>query len=146
MSSASSQKFRRENSMFLVGKRASSSNSLKRVSACLMIVAALVAWFPRARAADDPATALQAEFQAAKDSLATGDLASAENHYVDTITLGLRQLAQFSLSFGQTDQAAAYLDSALKLKANDVPAQVDAAGAWFRKGEVAKAKALLKSV
>jgi tetratricopeptide (TPR) repeat protein len=111
-----------------------------------MIVAALVAWFPRARAADDPAKALQAEFQAAKDSLATGDLASAENHYVDTITLGLRQLAQLSLSLEQTDQAAAYLDSALKLKANDVPTQVDAAGAWFRKGEVAKAKALLKSV
>ena len=133
--------------MVSVGKRAGSSNSLKRVSACLMIVAVLVACFPGAsRAADDPAKALQVAFQAAKDSLTTGDLASAENHYVDTITLGLRQLAQLSLSLGQTDQAAAYLDSALKLKPNDVPAQVDAAGVWFRKGEVAKAKALLKSV
>src|SRR5262249_6414991 len=82
----------------------------------------------------------------AKTSLSAGDLASAENHYKDTITLGLRQLAQLALSLGQTDQAASYLDSALALKPNDLETQLDAAGAWFRKGEVAKAKALLKSV
>lgn len=134
--------------MVSVGKRAISSNGfLKRASACLTVVAALAASFPRAiRAADDPAKALQAGFQAAKNSLAAGDLASAENHYVDTIALGLRQLAQLSLVQGQTDQAAVYLDSALALKPGDVETQVAAAGAWFRKGELDKAKALLKSI
>ncbi len=119
---------------------------LKRVSASLTVVAALAPWPPACKADDDPARALQAEFQAAKDSLVAGDLASAENRYLDTIALGLRQLAQLSLSLGQTDQAAVYLGSALKLEPADVATQVDAAGVWFRKGEVARAKALLKSV
>jgi tetratricopeptide (TPR) repeat protein len=134
--------------MVSVGKQAIFLNGfLRRVTACLTFMAALAALFPRAsRAADDPAKALQAEFQAAKDSLATGDLAAAEKHYVDTIALGLRQLAQLSLSLGKTDQAAVDLDSALRLKPDDLETQVAAAGAWFRKGEVDKAKALLKSV
>jgi tetratricopeptide (TPR) repeat protein len=136
--------------MFWVVKRATCSNGfLKRISACLTVVVTLAVSFPlssRASAADDPAKALQAEFQAAKDSLAAGDLASAEKHYFDTITLGLRQVAHLSLSLGNADQAAAYLDSALSLKPDDIETQVSAAGAWFRKGEVDKAKALLKSV
>ncbi len=112
-----------------------------------MVVAALAApLFPASRAADNPAKTLQSEYEAAKASLAAGDLASAENHYIVSATLGLRQLAQLSLSAGQTDQAAAYLDYVLKLKPGDVEAQVDAAGVWFRKGEVGKAKALLQSV
>ena len=137
-----------ENPTFSVRKRAISvTGLLKRVSATLTAAAALAVFFPRAsEAANDPVRALQALFQAAKDSLAAGDLASAENHYVDTIVLGLRQLAQLSLSQGQTDQAAAYLDSALRLKPNDVLTQVDEAAVWFRKGEVARAKAVLKSV
>jgi tetratricopeptide (TPR) repeat protein len=98
------------------------------------------------QAPDNPAAALQSEFQAAKTSLAAGDLPSAENHYLGTITLGLRQLAQLSISFGETDQAASYLDEALKLKPGDIQTQVDASAVWFRKGDVGKAKALLKSV
>jgi tetratricopeptide (TPR) repeat protein len=108
---------------------------------------ALLAAFPSAsRAADDPAKALQSEFQAAKASLAAGDTGSAEDHYIDTVALGLRQLAQISLSLGNADQAANYLDSALKLKPDDVETQVDAAGVWFRKGDAVKARSLLKSV
>ncbi len=129
-------------------KRAIFLNSvLKRVPASLMVVAALAASVITAsRAADNPVKSLQTEFEAAKASLAAGDLASAENHYVDAVALGLRQLAQLSLSLGQTDQAAAYLDSALRLKPDDVETQVAAAGVWFRQGEVGKAKALLQSV
>src|SRR5215471_11429607 len=112
----------------------------------LTIVAALTTFPPFACADDDPAKALQTQFEAAKASLSAGDLVSAENHYLDTITLGLRQLAQISLSLGETDQSASYLDSALKLKPGDVETQLDAAGVWFRKGEVGKARALLKSV
>jgi tetratricopeptide (TPR) repeat protein len=124
-----------------------SSNRLLKVSLAAIVTLALAAAFPTsARADDNPAQSLQAKFQAAKASLAAGDLGSAESHYIDTVALGLRQLAQLSLSLGQTDQAATYLDSALKLKPSDVEAQVDAAGVWFRKGEVAKAKPLLESV
>src|SRR5262249_52737156 len=120
---------------------------LRRVPLNLVVAAALVASFPGVSgAADDPSKALQTEFQAAKASLAAGDLASAENHYRETIALGLRQVAQLSLSLGQTGQAAGYLGAALKLKPDDTETQVAAAAVWFRHGEVAKAKALLKSV
>lgn len=112
----------------------------------LAVFAVLVS-FPRANgAADDPAKTLQAQFEAAKTSLAEGDLASAEAHYIDTVALGLRQVAQISLTLGEIDRAAAYLESALKLKPADVETQMDAAALWFRKGEVAKAKGLLRSV
>jgi tetratricopeptide (TPR) repeat protein len=110
------------------------------------VMAALLTAFPCATlAADDPAKALQSEFQAAKASLAAGDLASAENRYLDTVALGLRQLAQISLSLGEVDRAASYLDSALKLKPDDVDTQVDRAGVSFRKGEAAKARLLVES-
>src|SRR5262249_19242167 len=83
----------------------------------LGLIAALASLFTRSSpAADDPAKALQVQFEAAKTSLAAGDLASAESHYIDTIALGLRQLAQLALSMGQIDEAASYLDSALNLK------------------------------
>ena len=97
-------------------------------------------------AAGDPATELQRLFEAAKTALSAGDLASAETHYVDAIDLGLRQAAQLSLSVGKVDEATTYLDSALKLKPDDSETQVDAAGLWFRNGEVSKAKERLKSV
>jgi len=97
-------------------------------------------------AAGDPATELHRLFEAAKAALSAGDLASAETHYVDAIDLGLRQAAQLSLSVGKVDEATTYLDSALKLKPDDSETQVDAAGLWFRNGEVSKAKERLKSV
>src|SRR5437016_3281980 len=66
-----------ENPTFSVRKRAISvTGLLKRVSATLTAAAALAVFFPRAsEAANDPVRALQALFQAAKDSLAAGDLA-----------------------------------------------------------------------
>src|SRR5258708_7431611 len=130
----------REGTFFLDGL-------LKHVPSRFFLAAALAASIlSSARAADNPAKALEAEFEAAKASLAAGDLASAENHYIDAVTLGLRQLARLSLPVEHADQAPAYLDYALRLKPDDVQNQVDAAGVWFRKGEVGKAKALMKSV
>jgi tetratricopeptide (TPR) repeat protein len=132
--------------MLSMNRRAGLIGLLRRVSATFTVVA-LAASFPSAsRASDNPAHSLVTEFEAAKASLAAGDLASAENHYINTIVLAMRQLAQLSLSLGQTDQAATYLDSALRLKPGDIETQVDAAGVQFRKGEVGKAKALLTSV
>jgi tetratricopeptide (TPR) repeat protein len=138
----------RDDPMASVRKRAIFLNGMwKRVLSSLMVAAALAASFlPASRAADNPAKTLQAEFEAAKASLAAGDLAAAENHYIDAVALGLRQLSRLSLAVEQTDQAAAYLEYALRLKPGDVETQVDAAGVWFRKGEVGKAKALMKSV
>ena len=101
---------------------------------------------PAARADDNPAKALQAEFDAAKASLTAGDLATAENHYIQAIVLGLRQIAHLALSEGQTDQAAADLESALRLKPDDTETQLDTAGIWFRKQEAARAETLLKAV
>ena len=111
-----------------------------------MLIAALTVSMSAARADDNPAIALQSEFNAAKASLATGDLAAAENHYIQTIVLGLRQLAHLALSLGQTDQAAADLESALRLKPDDTETQLDTAGVWFREQEAGRAEALVKSI
>ena len=122
-------------------------NLCKRLLPRVAILGALAAWSPlTALAADDPAKALQSEFEAARASLAAGDLTSAQNHYIDTVILGLRQIAQLSLSAGQVDQSAKYLDYALKLKADDVETQVAAADILFRKGQVSNAEAILKPV
>src|SRR5262249_21181825 len=120
-----------------------SRSFLRRVPVNLVMMVLLTT--PSIRAAENPAKALQTQFEAAKTSLAAGDLASAESRYIDAVTLGLRQVAQLSISEAQVDQAATYLDSALKLKSDDAETQVDAAGLWFRKGEVSKAKEMLKS-
>jgi tetratricopeptide (TPR) repeat protein len=135
--------------MASVGERRPSflKRMCRRGLSSLLLPAALAASFiPASRAADVPAKTLQAQFEAAKKSLAAGDLAAAQNQYVDTVVLGLRQLAQLSRSLDETDQASAYLDSALKLKRDDVETQVDAAGTWFRKGDVPKSEALLESI
>ncbi len=132
--------------MLSMNRRAGLIGLLRCVSATFTVVVLAVSFPSASRASDNPAHSLVTEFEAAKASLAAGDLASAENHYINTIVLALRQLAQLSLSLGQTDQAATYLDSALRLKPGDIETQVDAAGVQFRKGEVGKAKALLTSV
>jgi tetratricopeptide (TPR) repeat protein len=131
-----------DNSMPSVRRRAIPWKSFLR---CILATLALLS-LPSIRAGENPAKSLQAQFEAAKASLTAGDLGSAERHYIDAVTLGLRAVAQLSLSEGQVDQAAAYLDSGLKLKPEDAETQVDAAGVWFRKGEVSRAKELLKSV
>src|ERR1700730_8972211 len=129
-------------------ERPSSLNSLsKRALSGLLLPAALAAAFPPiSRRPAAPAKTLQTEFEDAKKSLRAGDLVAAQNHYIDTVVLGLRQLAQLSRALDETDQASAYLDYALKLKPQDVETQVDEAGTWFRQGEVGKSEALLKSV
>jgi tetratricopeptide (TPR) repeat protein len=121
------------------------SRSLLR---CVAAGLAAILWSspPSIRAQGNPAKELQTRFAAAKEALSAGDLASAETHYIDAIELGLRQAAQLSLSEGKVDEATAYLDSALKLKPDDTETEAEAAGVWFRNGDVSKAKELLKSV
>jgi tetratricopeptide (TPR) repeat protein len=135
----------RDDPMPSTREQPSSLNSLwKRVLCGLLLLTG--SFLSASRAADNPAKTLQAEFEAAKKSLSAGDFAAAQNHYLDTVVLGLRQLAQLSRSLDETDQATVYLDYALKLKPDDVETQVDEAGTSFRKGDVGKSEALLKSV
>jgi tetratricopeptide (TPR) repeat protein len=123
------------------------NGGLKIVQPRLALLALLAAWFfSAARAANNPGRDLESEFQAAKASLAANDVATAENHYITTITLGFRQIAQLAVSAGQVDEAAAYLESSLQLKPDDVGTEVDAAGVWFRQGKVSQAKAILERV
>jgi tetratricopeptide (TPR) repeat protein len=96
--------------------------------------------------ADDPATLLRHDFESAKSALAAGDLPEAARRYDQTIALGLRQLANLSVSESRFDEATRELDEALKFAPADPDIAVDAAVAWFRAGDVKKARQLAQSV
>lgn len=113
-------------------------------AAILFISSALLASL--AHSADDPATLLKRNFESAKSALAASDLSAAELHYNQTIALGLRQLGNLSVSESNFDQAARELDEAMKFAFGDPDISVDAAVAWFRAGEVKKARQLAQSV
>ena len=70
----------------------------------------------------------------------------AERHYDQTIALGLRQLANLSVSESRFAEATRNLDEALKFAPRDSEITVDAAIAWFRAGDVQKARQLAQSV
>jgi tetratricopeptide (TPR) repeat protein len=97
------------------------------------------------RPADDPATLLKRNFESAKSALAAGDLLQAERHYNQTIALGLRQVANLSVSESRFDEATRELDQALKFAPADPDIAVDAAIAWFRAGDVKKARQLAQT-
>jgi len=133
--------------MLLVFRRDIFLDQQKCLASALAIMATVaVSLAAPAQTADDPSKALRSEFEAAKASVGAGQLASAQSHYIDAIVLGLRQIAQLSLSAGQVDQAAVDLNSALSLKPDDIEAQTAAAEVFFRKGDVNQAKTMLKSV
>ena len=99
-----------------------------------------------ARPADDPATLLKRNFESAKSALSAGDLSEAERRYNQVIALGLRQLCNLSVSESRFDQAAREMDEALRLAPGDPDIGVDAAVAWFRAGDIKKARQLAQSV
>ncbi len=98
------------------------------------------------RPADDPVTLLKRSFESAKSALAASDLIEAERHCNRTIALGLRQVANLSVSESRFDEATRELDEALKFAPADPDIAVDAAIAWFRAGDVKKARQLAQSV
>ena len=95
--------------------------------------------------ADGRPTALKRTFDAAKASLASGDLSNAERRYSETIALGLRQVASLSISESRFDEATRELDEALKFAPADLEIATDAAVAWFRAGNVQRARELVAS-
>jgi len=98
------------------------------------------------RPADDPAALLKHNFDSAKSALAAGDLPQAERHYDQTIALGLRQVANLAVSESRFDEATRELDQALKFAPADPDIAIDAAIAWFRVGDVKKARQLAQAV
>jgi tetratricopeptide (TPR) repeat protein len=96
--------------------------------------------------ADEPGTALKRAFDSAKSALASGDLSQAEHHYNEAIALGLRQVANLSVSESRFEEATRELDEALKFAPADPEIRTDAAVAWFRAGDVKKARQLAESV
>ena len=115
-----------------------------RAIACILVLAAPFA--PSLLPTEDPAQALKRGFDAAKASLAAGNLGEAEAHYKQTIVLGLRQLAALSLSESQLEPATLALDEALKLAPHDLDLRLDAAAAWFRRGDIKKAREFVQGV
>ena len=111
----------------------------------LVVSAALLASVVLA-AADEPGPALKRAFDSAKSALASGDLSEAEHHYDTTIALGLRQLANLSVSETRFEEATRELDEALKFAPADPEISTDAAVAWFRAGDVKRARQLAELV
>lgn len=99
-----------------------------------------------ARPADDPAGALKRAFESAKSAVASGDLPAAERLYGQAIALGLHQLANLSVSESRFEEATREFGGALKFMPGDPDLTADAAVAWFRAGDVKKARQLAESV
>jgi tetratricopeptide (TPR) repeat protein len=131
--------------MYLAVGRKRILSHLRTLTVALLF-ASLAVLARAASPADNPAELLKRQFESAKSALAAGNLARAEDDYRLTIVLGLRQLGNLSISEQQFDQAAALLDEAVKFSPEDATLQVEDAIAWFRKGDVNKASAILQSV
>jgi tetratricopeptide (TPR) repeat protein len=99
-----------------------------------------------ADATDNPPQILKRQFDSAKNFLAANNVTQADLAYRQTIAIGLRQLGNLALSEAQYDQATRYLDEAMKQTPDDSGLQVEDAIAWFRKNDVAKAKAQIEAV
>ena len=96
--------------------------------------------------ADESGSALKQAFDSAKSALASGDLSEAERRYDETIAFGLRQVGNLSVSESRPEEATRELDEALKFAPTDHEIATDAAVAWFRAGDVKKARQLAESV
>src|SRR5260370_318221 len=75
-----------------------------------------------------------------------GDFTEADRHCNRTIALALAQLANLPVPESRFDEATRELDEALKSAPADPDIAVDAAIAWFRAGDVKKARQLAQSV
>jgi tetratricopeptide (TPR) repeat protein len=121
-------------------------SKLQYCSKAVLLFALPLLFVPAIHATDDPGTLLKRSFESAKSALAAGDLSQAERDYKQTIALGLRQVANLSVSASRFEEATRELDEALKLAPDDPDAMVDAAIASFRAGDAKKARQLAQAV
>src|SRR5262249_8570341 len=82
----------------------------------------------------------------AKTALAAHNPTQAEQYYHATIALGLRQLGNLAISENNFEQATQYLTAAVEMAPQDDTLQIDAAVAWFRRGDAKKARAMIEAV
>lgn len=122
------------------------SRSLRRRIRAVGLAISCACFTYAAPAADDPAATLKRAFESAKSAVASGDLTEAERHYDEAITLSLHQLANLSVSESRFDEAAGELDQELKFVPGDSEITSEAAIAWFRAGDVKKARELIETV
>jgi tetratricopeptide (TPR) repeat protein len=122
----------------LIGQLVRVAFEIVLISVCCALLA-----FAQPRA-EDPAAALQRAFEAAKSSLAAGNVREAEQRYRQAIVVALRQLANLSVSESRFDEATRELEEALKVSPGDADAAADAAIASFRAGNVERARQLVE--
>jgi tetratricopeptide (TPR) repeat protein len=115
-------------------------------SKAVLLLVSCAALAATTRSADDAGTLLKNNFESAKSALASGDFSEAERRYDQVIALGLRRLGNLSVSESNFDQAARELDEAMKFALADPDIAVDAAVAWFRAGDIKKARQLAQTV
>jgi tetratricopeptide (TPR) repeat protein len=130
-------------------RRRCHSVQASRLPKVAMLFFALIAFLvdtSNTRAADNPGELLKSNFDSAKAALAAGDRSEAEQHYRQTIALGLRQIANLSLSESKVQEAMHVLDEALGFAPGDPDLAVDFAIASFRAGDVRKARQIAQGV
>jgi tetratricopeptide (TPR) repeat protein len=113
---------------------------------CILPYVLLVCLSSRADVPDNPAEALRRSFEAAKNSLASGALPQARALYIQTIVIGLRQLANLDSAETHFDDAFQLLDEAAKLAPEDPEIGADLAVAKFRAGDTRGAQELARTV
>jgi tetratricopeptide (TPR) repeat protein len=118
----------------------------RRQRGMALVIALAMSLAPVTQAADNPGEALRRQFETAKTTLAAGNLDQAESGYRRTISLGLRQLGNLSISEDRFEPATRLLDEAVKLTPDDADLQVEAGIAWFRRGDPQKATELVQAV
>jgi len=120
------------------------ARTVKRLAIAFVI--AFTLWFGQpSGASESPGELLKRQFDAAKASLAENNLSRAESQYDETIALGLRQLANLSISEGQFDLAIGYITDAQKLQPDDFQLQLGLAIAWFQRGDQKKAMEIINA-
>jgi len=120
--------------------------SPSRKSWCAPVVLALFLLLAQpSRASESPAELLKGQLDSARAALAASDLAGAESQFRQTIALGLRQLANLSVSEEKYDLAIGYLREAQKLQPEEFQLQLALAIALFRSGDEKKASDVINS-
>ena len=114
----------------------------KKSSHCIfaVVLSCLMLCLPSLSETDNPAETLKNHFDAAKNSLAAGALPEARRLYIQTIVLGLRQMANLASAENHFTEAFEFLGEAAKLSPEDPEIGADMAVARFRAGDTKEAK------